>query len=505
MNGKGRVSDPKVLRKKFRFIRDNVFLVACVDEKTGKQEVEFQKIDLKTGQVEIRDKIRCIHTAICNIPMNKFKDTIKKKDFNNEMLRIRSSEGLRRINLAPEEKFKALKSWVGGIAEAGMDAFKIQEEIEKANRFFIPLANKLMQFMLKVEKGFIYNYLDKIERECQFEGIKHEASMIACLLPVLKFITSGKANNIEFQKILSAIFTINPPLKLFTKNKNFLHFLRFPIAVKMQNFDKLFYNSDFYVRATIADNPKARLMKGFHNLLSKDTESIFLVRYNAIRNVKSMDENIRKKIFPALKLHGDLLIDAGLLEKEVKTVREIEELVNKKFKVHERTELRSLGFTVRNDHVLIMSIAYCGLKELPKSFGNLNCLIMLDLSGNVFTSLPKSFSKLRNLRRLKLNEEQQKLIPKTIKTLEKLKIDSPNRLKKPLTFFQPRNSGTGMRIITVNVPEAYLAGLEQLIGGNNGIYPSRSEAIRVAIRDFIRNELLTKNKNKKNKKNEKKT
>lgn len=45
-----------------------------------------------------------------------------------------------------------------------------------------------------------------------------------------------------------------------------------------------------------------------------------------------------------------------------------------------------------------------------------------------------------------------------------------------------------MKIVTVNVPESYLDVIEKLIG-NNGLYPSRSELIRCAVRAFLIKEL----------------
>lgn len=44
-----------------------------------------------------------------------------------------------------------------------------------------------------------------------------------------------------------------------------------------------------------------------------------------------------------------------------------------------------------------------------------------------------------------------------------------------------------MKIITINLPEKYLAAIQVL--NDLGIYPSRSEAIRIALRDFLSNEL----------------
>ncbi|MFW9971086.1 MAG: ribbon-helix-helix domain-containing protein [Candidatus Odinarchaeota archaeon] len=45
-----------------------------------------------------------------------------------------------------------------------------------------------------------------------------------------------------------------------------------------------------------------------------------------------------------------------------------------------------------------------------------------------------------------------------------------------------------MKIVTVNIPESYLDSIEKLVG-EEGLYPSRSELIRVAVRDFLIKEL----------------
>ena len=49
-----------------------------------------------------------------------------------------------------------------------------------------------------------------------------------------------------------------------------------------------------------------------------------------------------------------------------------------------------------------------------------------------------------------------------------------------------------MKIVTVNVPESYLESIKRLIG-ENGLYPSRSELIRVAVREFLIKELRRAN------------
>ena len=44
-----------------------------------------------------------------------------------------------------------------------------------------------------------------------------------------------------------------------------------------------------------------------------------------------------------------------------------------------------------------------------------------------------------------------------------------------------------MKIITINLPEKYLSAIQIL--NDLGIYPSRSEAIRIALKDFLKDEL----------------
>ena len=45
-----------------------------------------------------------------------------------------------------------------------------------------------------------------------------------------------------------------------------------------------------------------------------------------------------------------------------------------------------------------------------------------------------------------------------------------------------------MKIITITVPKSYIEAIERLIGENKP-YPSRSELIRVAVKEFLIKEL----------------
>ena len=46
-----------------------------------------------------------------------------------------------------------------------------------------------------------------------------------------------------------------------------------------------------------------------------------------------------------------------------------------------------------------------------------------------------------------------------------------------------------MKLVTLHVPHTYVEGLEKLV--ESGMYPNRSEAIRNAIRDLLKQELWT--------------
>lgn len=43
-----------------------------------------------------------------------------------------------------------------------------------------------------------------------------------------------------------------------------------------------------------------------------------------------------------------------------------------------------------------------------------------------------------------------------------------------------------MKVVTVHLPEAYIEAIDELV--RRRIYPNRAEAIRMAVRDFIREE-----------------
>lgn len=58
-----------------------------------------------------------------------------------------------------------------------------------------------------------------------------------------------------------------------------------------------------------------------------------------------------------------------------------------------------------------------------------------------------------------------------------------------LSYQHGANGGDGweMKVVTVHLPEPYLQAIDELV--KRRLYPNRAEAIRMALRDFIRTEV----------------
>ena len=107
-----------ILTEKYRFIRDDVFLCPQINTETGKQTLKIQKINIKTGKIEFKDQIDCIHTVVNKISTEEYEQFQIDEDFQKELIdksiQLRSGEELNDSGISyldPEEKFKALKSW----------------------------------------------------------------------------------------------------------------------------------------------------------------------------------------------------------------------------------------------------------------------------------------------------------------------------------------------------------------------------------------------------------
>ena len=58
---------------------------------------------------------------------------------------------------------------------------------------------------------------------------------------------------------------------------------------------------------------------------------------------------------------------------------------------------------------------------------------------------------------------------------------------RPKPASSDSNADKRLRLITVHMPEHYIDGLDALV--ERGLYPTRSEAIRTAVRDLLKKEL----------------
>jgi hypothetical protein len=101
-----------------------------------------------------------------------------------------------------------------------------------AGHLIYPIAGKLLQFMIKIDSDFVFEYLDKIDRECIFEGVRHEASLVANLIPVFEMLFEDfNEPGIPNQKeILQRIFDFEFSLDLISAHAGELAYIlnRYP-------------------------------------------------------------------------------------------------------------------------------------------------------------------------------------------------------------------------------------------------------------------------------------
>lgn len=129
-----------------------------------------------------------------------------------------------------------------------------------------------------------------------------------------------------------------------------------------------------------------------------------------------------------LEVGAQVPVDTSIVKKEYIS---IEEALKQPEKVY-RLNLSNQNFKMPSDSVwaLFQNLEYLNLKNdhlvnIPKGFGNLKKLKVLDLSGNDFKLLPESLSELENLEEIFLNDEKYMDLENSlliIKNLPKLKI-----------------------------------------------------------------------------------
>jgi len=108
-------------------------------------------------------------------------------------------------------------------------------------------------------------------------------------------------------------------------------------------------------------------------------------------------------------------------------LQDIEKLTNKKFsKVNQIAYATSMEYTLKNDRIIELGLASCGLSTLPTSIENLAFLECLYLNNNQLATLPASIGNLKALKKLDLDNNQLKDLPESIgqlNSLESLKIE----------------------------------------------------------------------------------
>ncbi|MCP4760170.1 MAG: leucine-rich repeat domain-containing protein [archaeon] len=411
----------------------------------------MEKVNLKTDKVELEDKIECIHTAVVDISFNEFEETIMDDRFEGKIINMISSENLPGIDLEPREKFRAFKSWVAGIAEAGTDAFRIQSDIDNAAKQMYPLAEKILKFMALADPYFIPEFLNKITRECVHEGVRHEACIIANITPLLEMVVFDPAKERHrdgddwifnegdnlyylegYREILSAIFDSEFPLKLFTQNPKYIGFLRLPDAVKIPNFKEAFSHSNKNVRKSVALNSEAIYFDEFNKLLSYKTESSSEVRQAATRNPNGM------------KIYEKILEKSELPSEEIEALRELSIIIGKplpkvdrfiwedNYEKLKRNADQHVGVMIEDKHVRGLGLVFQDndkLTYLPESIGNLKFLEYLALYRNSLVKIPKTIGNLKELKILTLGHNKLKSLPESIgqlKKLEKLCLNTNN-------------------------------------------------------------------------------
>jgi hypothetical protein len=260
---------PYKFSAKYPFIFDDVFLIAEVEKTSGKQWLVMQKVDPRTNMVLMEDRIQCIHTAITTIPADEFHEAVADETFTDGILYMRSSERAREIKLDIADKIFAFKSWVEGIAEAGLNAITIQEDIERFASLMTPIGKPIFNFLLRAKLEFIEEFLQQIARNSRYNGEYHKPSINANLMRLLKVIVLEEKEawnqwrdqvrvaydwderwNLyvikNFDKVMKQIFELQPSANIFLEEKKYNFMLTLPRAKILEDWYEVTDNSAMY-------------------------------------------------------------------------------------------------------------------------------------------------------------------------------------------------------------------------------------------------------------------
>jgi hypothetical protein len=288
--------------QKFPFIGDNIFLIAHIDPESLKQYLEFIILGKNGINIEYKDELECIHTAITQISYDEYEklmqDPESKQDFINKVFNIKSTE-IFDVNLSFDDKFFAFKSWVQGIAEAGMDALLVQSEIENSLSQQMPISQFLCKNLIFANPSFIPEFLVRIEKECRYEGIFHKPSLRANLIILISALSDiiikkykSVQSNVWQEKIAesllidSLIDIVELDCELifqYSEDNNEIRcFLaERPEFTRFDEYHNFFTDPNYSIRQCVAMNPSSMELPEYTALIRDEN---VLVRWGVARN-----------------------------------------------------------------------------------------------------------------------------------------------------------------------------------------------------------------------------
>jgi len=118
--------------------------------------------------------------------------------------------------------------------------------------------------MIKVDSDFIPQYISKIEKECMFEGIRHDSSLTANLIPILEYFWEHYQILLMIpqkeKEIIKILITMDISGQLFKSSVNFL-FMR-KIVEPEYEFESAEAEDASFLKSvwrTYLKNPKAEI------------------------------------------------------------------------------------------------------------------------------------------------------------------------------------------------------------------------------------------------------
>ncbi|MHA1339256.1 MAG: hypothetical protein ACTSRZ_07835 [Promethearchaeota archaeon] len=226
------------------------------------------------------------------------------EDFEEEILEIRSSEKMKKINLSIEERFKAFKSWIAGIAEAGKDAIKLQYQIDKVANLQYPISLLLLKSLCYFDLEFFYNFIEYIRRNCIKEGIMHKACITANARLLLGSLISSQFYSYDYfsgwlklnnnHEMLLGVIKLNLYIEVFKETDEWIYVLSIEEVADLKNFRNLFYDENMYIRRAVAQNPNAPNFEEYRILFS---DANMYVRAAAAQNPNAPNFEEYKMLF----------------------------------------------------------------------------------------------------------------------------------------------------------------------------------------------------------------